>query len=496
MADILIELQTTIDRLELLAHKLLLFGADLYRSGRQVDAIEVSNVGGPIRDRIRELSNDKGSIEIYRNRLREAENEEQKKTAQLGIDTYTKSAIGILRTTPRLERRADEVYERLKAAPNKPDEAEEEEEKPKPKQTPKPAEKKPVQKTSPTKTTTPKPDKTEEDETRAAQLRDLDEEDPARLRPQQIAKYGEILKRIESALDRFNKKIPAAQQAMYDEVRLELRRLDLNGDRIKPTVANLKIVNSIRNKLQRLIITDEYKAEVKEFIKAFNDVTKLQNEYWRGIEKDFSPRPFLKAIKIQAISDTVKQLGEAGIGTNIGTAITNILRTNITTGGSYKQLEKQLKGSLTDTETDGLLTRYAKQITVDSINQYSAQYTNIVSGDLGFEWYGYQGSDIKTTRPFCDAMTDFRYFHISEVPRLLRAEDLYYEKEGVRTKVPIYPKTNLPHGLIDGTNAENFFIRRGGYNCGHQIRPVSEKLVPQDIKDRVFATDAYKRWKG
>lgn len=311
-----------------------------------------------------------------------------------------------------------------------------------------------------------------------------------------MPQFNTILTTIEKALERFNKKIPASQRAMLEEIEQQLRRLDTQGDTIKATVANLKIVNSIKAKIARLIMTDEYKTEVREFVQTFNRVTTLQNEYWRQLETTFKPRPLLREIRRAAISDTVKALGEAGIGSAIGEQVSAILRNNITTGGSMKALTRQLRESMTDTNTPGMLSRYAGQITTDAINQYNAQYTQTVSGDLGFEWYAYQGTDIKTTRPFCDAMTDFRYFHISEVPRLLRAEGLTYEKDGKRVPVPIYEKTKLPHGMIPGTDPANFFIRRGGYNCGHQIRPVSERRVPLDIQTRVKATPQYKAWKG
>jgi hypothetical protein len=312
-----------------------------------------------------------------------------------------------------------------------------------------------------------------------------------------MADFNDILKEIDRAITSFNKGIPAAQKAMYQELITELRRLDLNGDRIKTTVANLKIIQSIKNKLTKFILNDDYLQDVKEFVKTFNTVSKLQNEYWKGVESTFKPTPLLREIRTQAIADTVQQLTETGIGANIGDAISDILRTNITSGGSYKQLNAQLLESLTDTErSDGLLTRYSKQITNDSIQQYNRTYTQHVAAGLNFEWYAYQGSDIKTTRPFCDAMTDLRYFHVSEVPRLLRAEDLYYIKDGKKTKVPIYPRTGLPAGLIEGTNAENFFVRAGGYNCGHAIRPVPERNVPLETRDRVYNTPAYHRWKA
>lgn len=315
-----------------------------------------------------------------------------------------------------------------------------------------------------------------------------------------MAEFKDILTRIDEAIEAFNKKIPASQRAMLEGIEEQLLRLDLKNGRIKTTVANLKIITSIKNKLLKIVLNEDYIQDVKNFAKAFTDVTNLQNEYWKSVEKTFKPSSILKEIKNQAVGDTVNKLTEAGIGTNISAQIEDILRTNITTGGAYKDLTAQLRESLTDTDkSPGVLSRYAKQITTDSINQYNANYTQLVSSDLGFEWYAYQGSDIRTTRPFCDAMTDRRYFHISEIPSLLAAEDLYYIKDGKRTKVPIYEKTGLPAGMIEGTNAENFFIRRGGYNCGHQIRPVSERLViaqDKSLYDKVIASPKYKAWKS
>lgn len=315
-----------------------------------------------------------------------------------------------------------------------------------------------------------------------------------------MADFNDILKEIDRAIAGFNKSIPYAQKAMYQELVVELKRLDLNGDKIKTTVANLKVIRSIKNKLIRLILTNDYLEGVKEFAKSFNTVAKLQNDYWKSIERTFKPKPLLREIRTQAIADTVQQLTETGIGANIGDAITDILRTNITSGGSYKKLNAQLLESLTDTQkSDGLLTKYAKTITTDSINTYSAQYNQVVSSGLGFEWYAYRNSEIQTSRPFCQAMVENRrYFHVSEIPALLRAEGLYYKdnKDGKEKKVTIYEKTGLPHGMKEGTNAENFITLRGGWNCGHQITGVPERNVPLEIRDRVYNTPSYHNWKA
>lgn len=312
--------------------------------------------------------------------------------------------------------------------------------------------------------------------------------------------FNDILKRIEKSIKKFNKGVPGIQKGMLEVILDEVRKLDLSPDnKIKPTVANIRLFASIKAKLNRIILTDQYVAEVKEFVKAFRDITTLQNDYWRSLDKTFKARTLLKEIRNQAIGDTISKLTEAGIGANIGDRIGDILRSNITSGGSYKSLTGQLRESLTDTQkSEGILSKYARQITTDSLNQYNAQYTQVVASDLGFEWYSYQGSEIMTSRPFCQSMVEERrYFHVSEVPALLRAQDMYYtdNKDNVRKKVPIYLKTGLPHGLIEGTNPENFFIRRGGYQCGHQTRPVSERIVPLETRERVYATAAYKAWK-
>lgn len=312
-----------------------------------------------------------------------------------------------------------------------------------------------------------------------------------------MADFNDILEKINDSISNMNKRIPSIQKDIYDSLQDDLRKLDLRGGKIKATVKNLSLINSIKNKLNKIILTPEYKQQVKEFAQSFNEITSLQNEYWRGIDKEFKPKPLLKAIREQSISDTVSKLTEAGIGTNIAEPIADILRTNITTGGSYKSLTEQLRESLVNTLTPGTMEKYIGQITTDSVNQYSAQYTQVVSSDLGYQWFKYDNTDILSTRPWCDAMTDQPYFHICQLPKLIKGEGLTYlnKKTGKRESVPIYQKTGLPTGMIARTDESNIFVRRGGHRCGHQIRPVNERQVPADIVAKVKASPEYIAWK-
>lgn len=318
-----------------------------------------------------------------------------------------------------------------------------------------------------------------------------------------MADFRDITKAIEKALNKFDKSIPGLQSDLYKEMLTQIKRLDLDGTKIKVTVKNLSILNSIKNKLNRLILNKDYITTVKDFAKTFNVVFGLQTAYWQSIEKTFKPRPLLKAIRNQAISDTVTSLTESGISANVSDALIGILRQNITTGGSYADLANQLCDSLLNTETKGLLDRYTKYLTKNSINQFSRQYNQIVASDLGYEWYRYMNSEIDTSRPFCQAMVENNsWFHVSQIPELLEGKYLgqrmaYTDNfgKGIKT-VEIYDKTGLPYGFIAGTNAENFFIRAGGHECGHQIQAVHERQVPQNIKEKIFNTAKYKAWQA
>jgi hypothetical protein len=310
--------------------------------------------------------------------------------------------------------------------------------------------------------------------------------------------FDDILDKINSAVTAFQRRIPDTQKEMYAALQEQLQKLQVDNGKLRVNAKNIGIINNIKNKMLKIILTDNYKADVKEFVKSFAEVTTLQNQYWKSVEFTYKPPALLKAVKQATIEDVVGKLTDAGIGVNIVDKLTDVLRTNITGGGSYADLAEQMRQQIVTTqESAGGLDKYAKQITNDSLNQYNAQYTQVVSNDLGYEWFKYDNTDIETTRPFCDAMTDIKYFHVSEIPAILRAEGLtYVNKKGERVPVPIYSKTGLPNGMIPGTDPSNFFVRRGGYNCGHQIRPVNAGTVPEDIKVRVQATPAYVRWRA
>lgn len=288
-----------------------------------------------------------------------------------------------------------------------------------------------------------------------------------------------IASQIEGSISGFNSSTPEIQARIYNKIQLLLKDLEIKNGRLANTVKNIKAISRLKNEIESVILNKGYIDSVTEFAKGFEAVTLLQHSYFKALESEFTPAKVLDAIKQDAIKATVISLTEAGISANVTEPVINLLRSNITTGGTFAELSEQVRTFIKGNEdTLGALERYTSQITTDALNQYSATYNHVVAEDLGLEWYQYIGSNLETTRPFCKALTGKRWVHKTELPQILKGHI-------DSTKVAINPKTGVWYGGIAGTNVTNFPVNRGGWNCGHQLYPVSDALVPEDVKAKV-----------
>jgi len=292
-----------------------------------------------------------------------------------------------------------------------------------------------------------------------------------------------LIRSIERATDSFNESLPGIQKEVFGKIVELSRELEVANGRIKATVENVRLIGKIKKELERIIVNKPYLKKLDSFIAAFDTVQDINARYFSLVNKDFKIGPVFKEIKKQIIQDTINGLTESGIGENITEGIREILRTNITSGARMSDMVEQMRKYITDTRSgDGALVKYAKQITTDSINQYNAHYTQLATQDLGFEWFQYVGSLIQTSREFCVKMIEAGdscapFIHKSQFKDLVNGKLC-------NGQVRLYKKTNLPYGMIEGTTADNLFINRGGYNCGHQFYPVSSVLVPKSLREK------------
>ena len=293
----------------------------------------------------------------------------------------------------------------------------------------------------------------------------------------------QILKTIDDAVTSFNSSMPNTQKRAFARVIELLNELDKSNGRVKVTVKNIRLIRKIKQELEGIIVSKEYKRKVELFNIAFDEVSDLNAKYFSTVTGEFDPKAIFEEIKTQSIDSVKENLLTTGIRANVVNKLGDILSQNITTGARFEDLTDQVRLFLTDTkEGDGALVRYAKVYTIDALNQFNAQYTATATDDLGLEWYKYVGSLIETSRPFCKALieakkTGMEYIHRSQFDELL--------KGNINGKqVPLNEKIDLPQGMIKGTNESNLAVNRGGYGCGHQLMPVSSAVVPKELRDK------------
>lgn len=279
-----------------------------------------------------------------------------------------------------------------------------------------------------------------------------------------------ILKIIANAPDKFIEQLSTTEQDIYKKVLGIVKQLDIDSSgNIKPSTANLKKLNEIKMQLSRSLLSKEYIGSVKEYVKQFQTIAALQNQSFD------TRKPISKTITNVAIDNTIETLTGKGYADTVVNKLREVIQTSITSGGSYKDLTVNLEKLIVgDKEKQSIIKKQVQTPVVDALSIFSAEHTKLITADLNYEWFMYVGSNITTTREFCEHLTGKRYIHVSEIPIIITGLI-----DGHQCKLG---KNGLPLGMFEDTNAHNFQVNRGGYNCRHQLYPISNDQVPLHIR--------------
>ena len=304
-----------------------------------------------------------------------------------------------------------------------------------------------------------------------------------------MAGIKNVIDTLDKAADDFDSIANAEQKKIYEEV-ITLAK-DLETDilgRVKQTITNLKRLNQIKAKLAALSKDKEWVAGIGQFVKYFYILQRKQNEYFSSAfpkatlgETAKKRNEMMKQI---AVNNTIEALMGDGLKANVTDKLNDILLRGVTSGAKWADLQQELRDHLMGKDGgQGAFARYATTYATTALSQYTGQHNQLMTKDLGLEWFMYTGSNIETTRPFCEALTKKKWVHKSEIPTILQGKITMQDGEVV--EVEIYDKTGLPKGMIAGTTPENFQCNCGGWNCRHQLIPVADAVVPKQIRDRL-----------
>jgi hypothetical protein len=287
----------------------------------------------------------------------------------------------------------------------------------------------------------------------------------------------DLHKLLDESVTKLESSIPKIEKQVFDKLVLEVSKLetDLLGN-IKPNVSNLKSLQKIKSSLSDIILSPEYVSNVGKFINTFDKSKELIDDYFFELVNTFDNKKALfNEILSNSVSVTEESLLGAGVTNDIITPITDYLSKSVTQGQNLTELIDELSIKIKGYKTNlGYIQKNVKQIATDSINQYSANYTQSISDDLDFEYYLYSGANKITSRCFC-LEREGKYFSKKEIEYWGSTPSLW---NTCKTKV------YKGGGRIPSTDKKSIFTYRGGYQCNHLIMPVSELVVPKEVIER------------
>lgn len=280
--------------------------------------------------------------------------------------------------------------------------------------------------------------------------------------PQQLAITIEQL--VLDADERYAIDVSRIQARLYNQLVAILKNLELTHDGyIKQNSSNRKILLQADRKIRESFMAPSYPAAVSKYVSEITAIDAASITYFSAFPAFKENRIFLKQIQQEAIATVEKYVLQDGLMSQVITPLENILVQNINAGGSFTgfidQLKQYVKG---DGNVEGRILNYTRTYIRDSIFTYSRVYQQAVSSDLGLEYYLYSGGLIDTSRDFCQERAG-QYFHKKEIEAWA----------GLEWK-----------GKKKDTTKASIFQFAGGWNCAHQIIPVSEAVVPEEVKKR------------
>lgn len=276
--------------------------------------------------------------------------------------------------------------------------------------------------------------------------------------------------RLETVPIAFLSKIERSQKEIFDLLLELIAQLETSGGQVLVTGRNYEIVNQIIEQLSRGIFETEYITAVAEFGSEFNRQATLTTSYFDALFKSkLDPKLIYQQTVNNAIQTALLAFDESAVDTVYVSEVRSILNDAVSRGAEFRETLASLRGVTEDTlERQGKIHHYASTIARDLFSQGDRRHTQVITDELGLEWYLYQGGIVVDSRDFC----------------VIRHGKFFHKKEIDSWGLPTYsgPGTNGKgqwQGRNPSTNPSSIYILLGGFNCLHSLLPVSQNIVPQ-----------------
>lgn len=270
----------------------------------------------------------------------------------------------------------------------------------------------------------------------------------------------EKLSRLQSVPDEFLSQLQKVQKQSFTTILDVLSSIKVDAEGVI-LPGQLAKIEEVATALRASLFYGDYLSAVNVFVKEFYGQKALTIEYFTALG-EFSDNALYEDAFNASINSAVDLLNGNSIDQQFIKPVKDLLTQSMTTKTGYTEMVSKLSDLVAGGETGGLLEQYIGLIARDSFAVTDRTYTNVISGDIGYEYFLYSGGELKTSREFCTERHG-EIFHKSEIES--------WASEDWQGKNP---------DTTEGT----IFVLVGGYNCIHSLLPVPTDEVPQEVLDR------------
>lgn len=274
-----------------------------------------------------------------------------------------------------------------------------------------------------------------------------------------------IARAIIDTADNFSVLVADMQEIISDKLLIQLKNLDLDAEGyVRQTAANREVLARAEGVVSEYLPGTRLNAALSETLSVIPTIDNLNNQYFSSISDSFKEnRVFIRRLQQQTIQSIEGNILGDGLTAQVKTPLVNILNRNVNSGGQFKGFLEEVRTFVEgNTELDGRLLSYSRGFLSDAIFQYSRAYQEAMTSDLGLNYYLYAGGIMDKTRPFCEE----------------RAGNYYHRKE-----IEAWASLKWA-GKNPLTTESSIFVLVGGFSCRHELIPVSDIIVPQDVIER------------
>ncbi len=296
------------------------------------------------------------------------------------------------------------------------------------------------------------------------------------------------LEALELVPDNWAKSIEGYQPRLFARLSRLLANLTTVDGNLALTPTNLTSIETIISELRAFLTQGEYVEIVTAFSNEFTVQQAVTAQYFGQV---LGLEPIVTPFTAQ-LYQTNRALAIEGVlgNTSLDGMLLNDVRAtlieSVGSGASYTDTLDALEVLVSGDEVkEGQLLRYGRQIVSDTFATTDRSYTQLISEELGLEWFRWLGGKMKTTRCLCLNLNG-KYLHQKEI------EQIGAFNLSVIPNLASCRTNNGWAGAMPNTDSKTIFTVAGGYNCQHSILPISTFAVPKKDALRAYNAGYYK----